>query len=319
MKAMVYEKYGSPEVLQLKEVPQPLPKENEVLVKIHAASINSWDWDMLTGRPRIYRLLFGMGKPKHKIIGCDIAGKVEAIGKEVMHMKVGDEVFGDISGISFGAFAEYVCASENLLAKKPASMSFEEAAAIPQAGVLALQGFRQGLIQNGKKVLINGAGGGVGPFAIQLAKMEGVEITAVDKTSKLDFMRSLGADHVLDYSKEDYSKTGKRYDLILDVMANRPIFNYLRALSEKGILVVVGGAPFLIILIALLGGWIANPKKMGLLIHKPNKNDLEYLSKLYESGKIKPVIDRIYPLTGVREAMQYYGEGSVKGKIVIKM
>ncbi|HUU62957.1 MAG TPA: NAD(P)-dependent alcohol dehydrogenase [Dehalococcoidia bacterium] len=319
MKAIVYTKYGPPDVLQLKEVEKPTPKDNEVLVKVHAASVNDWDWGLLQGTPFMNRLLFGLLKPKYTILGCDIAGRVEAVGRNVKQFQPGDEVFGDISGYGFGAFAEYICARENALVLKPASMTFEEVAAVPQAAVLALQGLRdKRQIQPGQKVLINGAGGGAGTFAVQIAKSFGAEVTGVDSTSKLDMMRSIGADHIIDYTREDFTKNGQRYDLILDFAAHHSIFDYKRALSPKGIYVMVGGstarifqAMFLGPLISMTGG-----KKMGILAHKPNK-DLAFMKELFEAGKVVPVIDRRYPLSEVAEALQYFGEGHAKGKVVI--
>lgn len=288
MKAVVYQKYGSPDVLQLKEVEKPTPKDNEVLIKVHAASVNSWDWDLLRGKPLVYRMIFGLLKPKFKIIGSDIAGRVEAVGRNIKQLQAGDEVFGDISGSGFGAFAEYVCARENALALKTASMIFEEAAAVPQAAVLALQGLRnKGYIQRGHKVLINGAGGGVGTFAVQIAKSFGAEVTGVDSTRKLDMLRSIGADHVIDYTKEDFTKNGQRYDLILDVAAYRSIFDYKRALSPKGIYVMIGGSIARIFQVLFLGYWITitGSKKMGILMHKPNTKDLNYLKELLSPVK----------------------------------
>jgi NADPH:quinone reductase-like Zn-dependent oxidoreductase len=234
MKAIVYTEYGPPAVFQLKEIEIPAPRDDEVLVKIHAASVNSWDWELLSKKPSMVSL-GSRSNPKYKILGADIAGRVEAVGANVKQFKPGDEVFGDLCQSGWGGFAEYVCARENALALKPASMTFDEAAAVPQAGLLALQGLRnKGQIQPGQKVLINGAGGGVGTFAIQIAKSFGAEVTGVDSTMKLDKMRSIGADHVIDYTQEDYTKSGQRYDLILDVKANRSIFDYKRALRRKG-------------------------------------------------------------------------------------
>jgi NADPH:quinone reductase-like Zn-dependent oxidoreductase len=320
MKAIAYTKYGSPDVLQLKEVEKPTPKDNEVLVKVHAASVNDWDWGLLRGTPLVNRLLFGLLKPtKTKILGCDIAGRVEAVGKNVKQFQPGDEVFGDLSACGFGAFAEYVCARENALVLKSASMTFEEAAAYPQAAVLALQGLRyKGQIQPGQKVLINGAGGGAGTFAVQLAKSFGAEVTGVDSTRKLDTMRSTGADHVIDYTKEDFTKNGQRYDLILDFAAHHSIFDYKRALSPKGIYVMVGGSTARMFQVMFLGPWISmiGSKKMGILAHKPNK-DLEFINELFEAGKVVPVIDRRYPLSEVAEALRYFGEGHHQGKVVI--
>ena len=321
MKAIVYTKYGPPEVLQLKEVEKPTPKDNEVLIKVHAASINDWDWGLLRGKPFGNRVSFGLLKPKTKILGVDIAGEVEAVGRIVKKFQPGDEVFGDISGCGWGGFAEYVCALENALSLKSASITFEEAAAVPQAAVLALQGLRyKRQIQPGQKVLINGAGGGAGTFAIQIAKSFGAEVTGVDNTSKLDIMRSIGADQVIDYTKEDFTKNGQRYDFILDFAAHHSVFDYKRALSPKGIYVVVGGSSARIFQVVLLGPWISitEGKKMGLLIHKPNK-DLAFMKELFEAGKVKPVIDRRYPMSETAEALRYFGEGHAKGKLVITL
>jgi NADPH:quinone reductase-like Zn-dependent oxidoreductase len=318
MKAIVCTKYGSPDVLQLKEVAKPIPEDNEVLVEVHAASVNDWDWGLLRGKPFLNRLLFGLLKPKIKILGCDIAGRVEAVGRNVKQFQPGDEVFGDISGCGWGGFAEYVCARENALALKPASMTFEEAAAVPQAAVLALQGLRKGQIQPGQKALINGAGGGVGTFAVQIAKSFGAEVTGVDSTRKLDMVRSIGADQVIDYTQEDFTQSGQRYDLILDVAAYHSIFDYKRALSPRGIYVMVGGSTARIFQAMFLGPLISmtGSKKMGILMHKPNK-DLAFMKELFEAGKVVPVIDGRYPLSEVPEALRYFGEGHAKGKIVI--
>jgi NADPH:quinone reductase-like Zn-dependent oxidoreductase len=241
MKAIVYTKYGSPEVLQLKEVAKPTPKDDEVLIKVQAVSVNRSDWEGLSGKP-LYARLGGLLKPRHHILGSDIAGRVEMAGRHIRRFRPGDEVFGDILP-RLGGFAEYVCARESALAPKPASMTFEEAAAIPQAAVIALQGTRdKGKIHPGQKVLITGAGGGAGTFAVQLAKLYGAEVTGVDNTGKLDFMRSLGADHVIDYTREDFTKNGKQYDLILDVVAHRSVFAYKRALGSRGSYFLTGGS-----------------------------------------------------------------------------
>jgi len=320
MNAVVYTKYGSPDVLQLKEVEKPIPKDNEVLINVHAASINSWDWVMLTGRPLEYRLLSGILRPtKTKILGCDIAGRIEVVGRNITQFHPGDDVFGDLCEGFWGGFAEYVCARESELTLKPACMTYEEAAATPQAGLLALQGLcDQREIKPGQKILINGAGGGVGTFAIQMAKSFGAEVTGVDSTGKLDMMSSFGADHVIDYTQEDFTKNGKCYDLILDVKTDRSIFDYRRALSSNGIYVTVGGRTSRILQLVFLGSLISmtGSKKMALIMHKPNKN-LNILCKLFESGKIKPVVDRCFPLTETAKAFQYYGEGHFKGKVVI--
>jgi len=322
MKAIVYQKYGSPDVLELKEVEKPTPKDNEVLIKVHAAAVNSTDLGFLEGKPFVVRLMLGLLKPKLKILGCDIAGRVEAVGRNVKQFQPGDEVFGDISGCGLGGFAEYVCARENVLALKPAGMTFEEAAAVPQAAVLALQGLRnKGQIQPGQKVLINGAGGGVGTFAVQIAKSFGAFVTGVDSTGKLDMMRSIGADRVIDYTQEDFTKNGQVYDLILDVVTYRSIFDYKRVLGPKGIYVMLGGGSwarvyqtmFLGPLISMTGS-----RKMGILMHKPNKG-LAFIKELFEAGKVVPVIDRRYSLSKVAEALRYFGEGHAKGKVVITL
>jgi NADPH:quinone reductase-like Zn-dependent oxidoreductase len=319
MKAIVYEKYGPPDVLQLKEVEKSTPKDNEVLVRVHAASVNDWDWGLLGGKPFMNRLFFGLLKPKNKVLGGDIAGRVEAVGRNVKQFQPGDEVFGDLSGCGFGGFAEYVCAHENALVLKPASMTFEEAAAVPQAAVLALQGLHdKGQIQPGQKVLINGAGGGAGTFAVQIAKSFGAEVTGVDSTRKLDIMRSIGADYVIDYTQEDFTKNGQRYDWILDFAAYHSIFDYNRALSPKGIYVMVGGSTARMFQVLFLGPLISmiTRKKIGILMHKPNK-DLAFFNELFETGKVKPVIDKRYPLSEVAEALQYFGKGYARGKVVI--
>ena len=321
MKAIVYTKYGPPDVLQLKEIEKPTPKDDEVLVKVHAASVNSWDWELLRGA-FVNRLFFGFLKPKIKILGVDIAGRVETVGRNVKQFLPGDEVFGDISGCGFGGFAEYVCARENALALKPAGMTFEQAGAVAHAAVLALQGLRdKGQVQPGQKVLINGAGGGSGTFAVQIAKSFGAEVTGVDSTGKLDMLRSIGADQVIDYTQEDFTKNGKRYDLILDVVTYRSIFDWhKRALSPKGIYVMLGGGSWARVFQTMfLGPWISmtGSKKMGLLMHKPNNRDLVFMNELLEAGKVAPVIDRRYALSEVAEALRYFGEGHTQGKVVI--
>jgi len=320
MKAIVNTKYGTPDVLQLQEVAKPIPKDDEVLVKVHAVSINSWDWDMLTGRPFEYRFMSGLLKPKKtKILGCDIAGQIETVGKYIKQFHPGDDVFGDLCEGSWGGFAEYVCARENELTLKPAGMTHEEAAAIPQAGLLALQGLcDKSAIQSGQRILINGAGGGVGTFAIQMAKSLGAEVTGVDSTGKLDMMRSLGADYVIDYNQDDFTKNGKSYDLILDVKTDRSVFDYWRALSPNGNYVTVGGRSVRILQLVLVGSLISmtGSKKLTLIKHKPNKN-LNIINELFESGKIKPVLDKCFPLSETAKAFQYFGEGQFKGKVVI--
>lgn len=322
MKAVVFEKYGSPHVLELKELEKPEPKDDEVLIKVHAASINDWDWGLLRGKPFINRLMAGFPKPrKIKILGCDIAGRVEAAGSKVKRFKPGDELFGDISKGGWGGFAEYVCAREDALTLKPAAMTFDEAAAIPQAGILALQGIYHKVdIRPGHKVLINGAGGGAGSFAVQMAKSLGAEVTGVDNGGKLEMMRSIGADHVIDYVEEDFTKNGQHYDLILDLMGFHSIFDYRRSLNLGGRYVMVGGSTALVNQVIFLGPLISvtGSKKMGLLMHKANK-DMDKMIELFEAGKVLPVIDRRYPLSETAEAFRYFGEGKAKGKLVITL
>ncbi len=321
MKAIVYSKYGSPDVLELKEVEKPTPKDNEVLVKVHAASLNAPDLDYLRGR--FFARFQGLFKPKFKILGSDIAGRVELIGKNVTQIQPGDEIYVNSFECGFGAFAEYVCVPENLVMLKPASMTFEEASTLPSSAIIALQGLRdKRQVQPGQKVLINGAGGGTGTFAVQIAKYFGAEVTAVDSTKKLDMLRSIGADHVIDYTQEDFTKSGQRYDLILDVAAHHSIFDYKRALNPKGILAVVGGSKGPLFQAVFLGPLISifGSKKMGILAWKPNKKeDIAFLLELLEAGKITPVIDRHYPLSEVAEALRYLEEGHAQGKLVINI
>jgi NADPH:quinone reductase-like Zn-dependent oxidoreductase len=318
MKAIVFTRYGTADVLELREVDKPVPRDDEVLVKVHAVSINDWDWGILQGIPFSNRLTFGLRRPKRQILGSDIAGRVEAVGKNAERFRPGDEVFGDLSG-HWGGFAEYVCARETALALKPGGMTFEEAAAIPQAAQLAVQGLRdKGQIRQGQRLLINGAGGGVGTFAIQLAREHGVEVTGVDSSGKLDMLRSLGFDHVLDYMREDFTKSGQHYDLILDVKTNRSVFDYLRALSANGVYVTVGGSTARLLQALLLGPFISmvSKKRVRIVFLKPNK-DLGYMAELFEAGRVKPVIDGRYRLSEAAEAMRYFGEANHKGKIVI--
>src|SRR5215207_5287163 len=318
MKAIVYTKYGPPEVLQLKEVAKPTPKNYEVLIKVQAVSVNRSDWEGLRGKP-LYARLGGLLRPRQQRLGSDIAGRVEVAGRNVSRFQPGDEVFGDILP-RLGGFAEYVCARESALALKPASMTFEEVAAIPQAAVIALQGIRdKGQVQPEQKVLINGAGGGAGTFAVQLAKIYGAEVTGVDNTGKLDFMRSLGADHVIDHTREEFTKNGEQYDLILDIVAHRSVFAYKRALRSNGSYFLAGGSVATMLQILLVGPWIRRTtgKKIRILAVRPNIKDMVYITQLYEAGKVVPVIDRRYPLSEVPEALRYLGEGRTKGKVVI--
>ena len=318
MKAIIYSKYGLPDVLHLEDVPEPTPKNDGVLVKVHAASINDWDWGLLRGKPLLNRFT-GPLRPKYKILGTDIAGRVEAVGKNVTRFQVGDDVFGDLSNSGFGGFAEYVCATESALSIKPAGMTFEQAAATPHAAVLALQGLRyKRPIQPGQKVLFNGAGGGAGTFAVQIAKSLGAEFTGVDSAMKLDMLGSRGADHVIDYVQQDFTRTGERYDRIIDVQAHRSVADYKRALKPGGICVLIGGSIPRIFLAGLIGpiASITGDKTIRILMHKANK-DLEYISELFEAGKLSPVIDKTYPLSEVPDALLRFGAAQAHGKIVI--
>jgi NADPH:quinone reductase-like Zn-dependent oxidoreductase len=323
MKAIIYTKYGPPDVLQLKEIEKPTPKDNEILIKVHAASVNAADWHLLRAKPFLVRLM-GMGllKPKNKILGADIAGRVEVVGKNVKQFQPGDEVFGDIFDCGLGGYAEYVCASEDALVLKPESVTFEEAAAVPLAALTALHALRdKGHIQPGQKVLINGASGGVGTFAIQLAKYFGAKVTTVCSTRNLDMVRKLGADHVIDYTQEDFTKNGERYDLILAANGFHPIFDYKRALRPKGVYVMSGGSGTQMFQAMLLGPFISmtGSKIMRSVSSKPNKKDLVFMKELLEAGKVVPVIDRHYPLSEVAEAIRYLEEGHAKGKVIITM
>lgn len=323
MKAIVYTKYGSPDVLQLKEVEKPVHADDEVLIEIHAASVNAYDWHFLTADVFLIRLMSGgLLKPKNTTLGADIAGRIEAVGSQVKQFKPGDEVFGT-SRRSSGGFAEYVCAREETLELKPDNISFEEAAAVPMAALTALQGLRdEGQIQPEQKVLIEGASGGVGTFAIQIAKSFGAEVTAVCSTTKLEIARSIGADHVIDYTKEDFAENGKRYDLILVANGSHSVFEYTRALNPGGICVISGGGEASIpalIRDTLLTMWISKTgdKKIGSLMANINQQDLTFVKELLAAGKIKPVIDRRYMLSETAEALRYLGEGHARGKVVI--
>ncbi len=321
MKAIVYTEYGPPDVLNLEEVQKPTPKDDEVLVKVHAASANAADWHLMRADPFLVRVMgFGLLKPKNGLLGADIAGRVEAVGRNVKQFQPGDEVFGDLSGSGFGGFAEYVCAAEQALALKPANVSFQEAAAVPLAAVTALQGLRyKGQVQQGQKVLINGASGGVGTFAVQIAKTFGAEVTGVCSTSKLDMVRSLGADHVIDYIREDFTRNGQQYDRILAANGYHPISDYRRALSPEGTYVMTGGSGTQMLQAMTLGPIISmrGSKKMGYLSMKQNKEDLVFMKELLEAGEITPIIDRTYPLSEIPEAIRYLEEGHAKGKVVI--
>jgi NADPH:quinone reductase-like Zn-dependent oxidoreductase len=318
MNSILFTKFGSPDVLQLTEVEKPTPKDNQVLVKVHAASVNPLDWHRMRGEPFLARLGEGLLKPKNPKLGADIAGRVEAVGKNVTEFQQGDEVFG----VCVGGFAEYVCAAENKLALKPANLSFEAAAAVPVAAFTALQGLRdKGQIQTGQNVLINGASGGVGTFAVQLAKSFGAEVTGVCSTRNLDMVRSIGADHVVDYTQEDFTRNGQRYDLIYDAVGNRSVSDYKRALSPQGMCVIAGFTTLpRLFEHMVLGSWNsrAGGKKIGLMgLATTPKKDLVVIKELLEAGKVVPVIDRCYPLSETAEAIRYLEKGHARGKVVI--
>jgi len=323
MKAIVYTEYGPPDVLQLKEVEKPTPKEGEVLVKIQAASANALDWHALRGTPFLQRLESGFPHPKNTILGADVAGQVEAVGEKVTQFQPGDEVYGDLYWCGLGAFAQYVCIPQNSLALKPANISFEEAAAVPQAAFTALHAVRdQGQIQRRQKVLINGASGGVGTFAVQIAKSFGADVTGVCSTRNLEMVRSIGADQVIDYTQEDFTQNGQQYDLIVDIVANHSLSDLKHALSTKGICVVVGFSTIAHMLqVRLLGPWMSRngAKKMGMLMPEENENDFAVLNELLETGKVVPVIDKHYTLSDAPEAIRYLEKGHARGKVVITM
>ena len=322
MKAIVYDKYGPPDVLQLKEVEKPTPKDDEVLIKVHAASANPADWHLMRGAPFLARFEMGFPRPK-KRLGVDVAGRVKAVGSNVTQFQPGDEVFGDKFQCGWSGFAEYVAVAENRIALKPADLTFEEAAAVPLAAFTALQGLRdKGQIQSGQKVLINGASGGVGTFAVQIAKSFCAEVTGVCSTRNLDMVRSIGADHVIDYTQEDFTKNGQTYDLIYCAVGNRSAADYKRALNPNGICVVAGFTTMshMLFQVVFLGAWVSmtGSKKIGALgTVRPNKEDLVFIKELLETGKVVPVIDRRYPLSETAEAIRYLEEGHAQGKVVI--
>ncbi|MCB9420209.1 MAG: NAD(P)-dependent alcohol dehydrogenase [Ardenticatenaceae bacterium] len=320
MKAIVTTKYGSPEVLRLEEVEKPTPKDNEVLIKIHAAAITAGDVIVLKGEPFVTRFATGLLEPKNTIPGKEMAGRVEAVGQNVTQFQPGDEVFGDLSVASWGAFAEYVAVPESAIALKPTNLTFEEAAAVPESAIVALQGLRdKGKVQPGHKVLINGASGGVGLYAVQIAKAFGAEVTAVCSTRNIELVRLLGADYVIDYTQEDFTQNGQQYDLILAANGYHPISDYKRALSPEGIYVATGGTMTQSLQATMIGPFISimGRKKMGGMLVKPNKNDLVFIKELIEAGKVKPVIDRRYSLSEAADAFHYMGEGRAQGKVVI--
>lgn len=319
MKAIVQATYGEPiKVLELKEVENPIPKNDEVLIKVHASSVTFGDLAAVKGEPFMIRFSLGMREPKYKIPGKDVAGQVEAVTPNVKQFKPGDEVFGDLSECGWGAYAEYVSVPENVLVQKPANVTFEAAAAVPESGVVALQGLRKGNIQSGQKILIYGASGGIGTFAVQIAKSFGAEVTGVCSTRNLDMVRSIGADHVIDYTKEDFTQNGQQYDLILATAGFRSIFDYKRALSPSGNYVATGGFMAQVFQPMLLGPWLSTGgQKMSNLAMKPDKKDLTFIKELIEVGKVFPVIDKNFPLNELPEALSYYGEGHSRGKVVI--
>jgi NADPH:quinone reductase-like Zn-dependent oxidoreductase len=317
MKAVVYTRYGSPDVLLFTDVEKPTPKDNEVLVKVLAVSLNRSDWETLRGKP-LYARIMGPLRPRHHILGSDIAGRVEAAGRTTTRFQPGDDVFADILSY-MGGFAEYVCVPERALVPMPAGMSYEEAAALPQAGAIALQGIRDaGQVQAGQKVLINGAGGGSGMYAVQLAKLHGAEVTGVDNQEKLEFMRSLGADHVIDYTRADFTSNGRRYDLILDLAAHRSVLAYKGSLVPGGRYLYVGGSAATLLQVLLIGPLLgrAEGKKLRLLAVRLGAERLGPMVALCQAGKIATVIDRRYRLNEVPEALRYLGEGHAKGKLV---
>ena len=321
MKAFVFEKYGLPNVLQLKEVAKPIPNENEVLVKIHSASINDWDWGLVRGKPFVIRLIYGLKKPKIKIPGVDVSGKIEAVGGKVSSFKIGDKIYCDLSECGFGGFAEYVCVPEKNLSKKPTNISYNDASALPHAGLLALQGLMEkGKVKSGQNILINGAGGGVGTLGIQILKLYELKVTGVDSDEKLGLMKSMGFDSVIDYKKVDFTDNGEKYDLILDTKSNRSVFKYARSLKKNGTYITVGGSMYRLFEILLIGSLLSlfTDKKLSVLNLRPNKG-LDRNSKLVEKGQIKPVIDGPYGFDEIPELIQYFGEGKHLGKIVVEI
>lgn len=321
MKACIFSRYGSPDDLTLGDLPRPEPRADEVLIKVKAASVNSWDWELLRGVPFVNRAMFGLRRPrKIGVLGCDVAGVVEAVGKQVRTFQVGDAVYGDLSGGRWGGFAEYTCGREDELSLKPASMPFEEAAALPQAGVLALQGLRDvAKVAPGQRVLINGAGGGVGTLGLQLGRHWGAHVTCVDSGAKLPMLERLGADRVIDYAREDFTEAHEAYDVVLDVVVNRPASHYRRTLRPGGCLVMVGGEVSRMMRLGLWGQLSsgATNKRLALLLHKPNPKDVEQLGSLYLEGRITPVIGARHPIEDVPAALACVGAGQALGKVVI--
>jgi NADPH:quinone reductase-like Zn-dependent oxidoreductase len=323
MRAVVYHEYGSPDVLELQEVEKPTVKGDEVLIRVHAASVNPADWHLMRAEPFTARIEMGFRKPKHSILGIDVAGRVEAVGSNVTQFQPGDEVFGETFQAGGGGFAEYVAVAEDRIALKPVNLTFEEAAAVPLAASTALQGLRdKGRIQAGQQVLINGASGGVGTFAVQIAKSFGAEVTGVCSTRNLELVRAIGAEHVVDYTREDFTGSGQTYDLIYCAVGNRSAADYKRALNPNGICVVAGFTTMshMLLQVLLLGAWasLSGGRKVGFMgTVRPNKEDLVFLRELLEAGKVAPVIDRRYPLSETAEAIRYLEGGHARGKVVI--
>lgn len=320
MRAIVREAYGPPSVLRLDDVPIPAIGDNDVLVRVHAASANAGDWHLLRGTPLAFRLVAGLIKPRYRIIGCDISGTVESVGRSVTQFKPGDEVFGEVSRCGYGAYAEYVTARESALAMKPANLSFEEAASVPTAACTALQALRKGKIEPSQKVLIHGASGGVGTFALQIAKALGAEVTAVCSTAKVEIIRALGAEHVLDYTKVDFANSGQKFDLILAANGDRSIWDYRRALAPTGRYVMSGGSNRQFHEALLLGPLLSITRQtLGSMLAKPNQRDLLVLKELIEAAKVRPVIERSYPLSEVPEVIRHLESGHASGKLVVTM
>ncbi|WP_409294083.1 NAD(P)-dependent alcohol dehydrogenase [Peribacillus sp. SCS-26] len=320
MKAVICEKYGSPQVLEVKEIKKPVPGDHQVLVKVHASSLNFGNLVLLKGKPFPARFAFGLTKPKYPVPGGDIAGTVEAVGKHVTLFREGNEVFGDLSVCGWGGFAEYAAVPESALALKPDNISFEEAAASPMAAVTALQGLRdKGKIQPGQKVLIYGASGGVGTFAVQIAKAFGAEVTGVCSTRNVEILRSIGADYVIDYTKEDFTLNEGHYDLILGVNGSNSMSAYKRALKPNGHFVHVGGSESQFFQALFLGPLISRTgsRSFNHLLQRANQQDLNEVKELLQSGKVKPVIDKRFSLSEIVEAFQYFGEGHAQGKVVV--
>lgn len=319
MKAIICSGYGAPDQLELKEVDKPVPKKGEVLVKIHATAINDYDWSMVRGKPYVYRLMYGLYKPKNPIPGMELSGTIEALGAGTQKFNVGDDVYGDTSSYGFGSFAEYMCIDEHALFHKPVNMTFEEAASVSHASMLAVQGLIDiGMIRQGQKILINGAGGGVGSFGLQLAKQYNAEVTGVDTGNKLEIMKSIGFDHIIDYKKEDFTKSDQLYDMILDCKTNRPPSKYLRVLKENGKYITVGGQLTKLLQLLISKWQIAKftTKSVHIVALKPNK-DLDFINRLFEEGKIKPVLDVHHGLHHIPKLIEYFGQGKHTGKIVV--